>query len=112
MTSNTIDNNMNAAINPASSNADKIKTTAENSERDVKSTTQEQSGGKKAAAADQVLLTPFVQKLQEIEKTLAQQPEVNVDKVEQIKQKIANNEYSVNPDRIAEKLIGIDKLLK
>lgn len=112
MTSNTIDNNMNAAIHTTGAGTDKVKSTVENSERGVKSTAQEQSSDKKTSASDQVLLTPFVQKLQEIEKSLAQQPEINVDNVERIKQQIANNEYSINTDKIAEKLIGIDKLLK
>jgi negative regulator of flagellin synthesis FlgM len=72
---------------------------------------KESTTDKRANPSDQVLLTPFSQKLQQIEKSLADVPEVDNARVESIKQLIADGQYNIDSTEIASKLTEIEKLL-
>lgn len=58
--------------------------------------------------ADRVSVTSEAARLQEIEEQLAAVPEVNSQKVAEIKAMIANGTFDFNPQRIAEKLIAFE----
>ena len=65
-----------------------------------------------SAGNDQVELTSAAQKLDEVVANLAAEPTVNRQKVEAIKQDLADGKYQVDTANIAQKLIEIDELLK
>lgn len=59
-----------------------------------------------APARDNVQLSNEAQRLQRLEENIAQAPEVNEDKVAQIKAALADGSYSVNADRLADKILS------
>ena len=64
------------------------------------------------ASNDQVELTSTAQKLDEVVANLASEPVVDRQKVEAVKQALADGKYQVDSASIAQKLIEIDDLLK
>ena len=47
--------------------------------------------------------------IRKIEQNLAQLPEVNQDRVEELKQAINNGKYEIDSRNVAEKLLGLEK---
>ncbi|MDY6981500.1 MAG: flagellar biosynthesis anti-sigma factor FlgM [Pseudomonadota bacterium] len=60
------------------------------------------------SSSDRVSVTSEAARLQEIEEQLMAVPEVNSQKVAEIKAMIANGTFDFNPQRIAEKLIAFE----
>ncbi|MGV3592994.1 MAG: flagellar biosynthesis anti-sigma factor FlgM [Gammaproteobacteria bacterium] len=60
------------------------------------------------SSTDRVSVTSEAARLQEIEEQLMAVPEVNSQKVAEIKAMIANGTFDFNPQRIAEKLIAFE----
>jgi len=60
------------------------------------------------SSADRVSVTSEASRLQEIEEQLMAVPEVNSQKVAEVKAMIANGTFDFNPQRIAEKLIAFE----
>ena len=60
------------------------------------------------AAGDRVTLTQTAQQMQEMEAAVRRAPEVDSDRVQAIKTAIANGEYTIDANRIAEKLMRIE----
>lgn len=56
-----------------------------------------------------VTVTDSALKLLQIEKTLAEMPSFDTEKVESIKQALSDGSYTINTDRIAEKLINFEQ---
>jgi negative regulator of flagellin synthesis FlgM len=70
-----------------------------------------QAGASPAAAtstADQVTLTGSARTLQKLNSVLANTPVVNAAKVATIKQAVQRGTYSVDPAKVADKLLKID----
>ncbi len=61
--------------------------------------------------ADTVQLTDSAKQLRQLEEILANQPVTDAKRVEEIKEAIASGEYEINAERIAEKLLQLDKEL-
>ncbi|UTA49455.1 flagellar biosynthesis anti-sigma factor FlgM [Simiduia sp. 21SJ11W-1] len=59
-----------------------------------------------APARDNVQLSTEAQRLQKLEENIAQAPEVNEERVAQLKAAIADGSYSVNADRLADKILS------
>ena len=89
----------------------------------VKSTSQPAKEGDKVSSAnkansapvssgDQVELTSTAQKLDEVVASLSSEPVVDRQKVDAVKQALAEGQYQVDSATIAQKLIEIDELLK
>ena len=82
----------------------------------VKRNEQQTSGGAAAnrppGGADQVSLTPTAQTLRDLEARVADLPEVDQDRVRAIKDAIANGTFRIDDDRIAARLIGMERALK
>jgi len=57
---------------------------------------------------DKVTLTEMAARLQSLERTLADVPEVDKKRVESIREAIDNGTYQVNANRVAEKLIRFE----
>jgi negative regulator of flagellin synthesis FlgM len=60
------------------------------------------------ASTDRVSVTSEATRLQQIEEQLMAVPEVNSQKVAEVKAMIANGTFDFNPQRIAEKLIAFE----
>ena len=60
------------------------------------------------AAGDRVTLTQTAQQMQELEAAVRREPVVDNNRVQALKTAIANGEYSIDANRIAEKLMRIE----
>ncbi|MFQ5643463.1 MAG: flagellar biosynthesis anti-sigma factor FlgM [Thiogranum sp.] len=67
--------------------------------------------GTTGGSSDQVSLTGEARQLQELETRLASEPVVDSQRVETIRNAVENGTFTVNPDRIAEKMIGLEEAL-
>jgi len=63
------------------------------------------------AGTDKVSLTGQAQQLQELEMQLANQPVVDKQRVESVRNAIENGSFTVKPGRIADRLISLDQAL-
>ncbi|WP_457676264.1 flagellar biosynthesis anti-sigma factor FlgM [Thiolapillus sp.] len=70
-----------------------------------------QSTGK-SSASDTVSLSETAIRLGQLGVAVENQPVVDTKKVEQVKQAILDGSYSVDPTRIAEKMMELDMALK
>jgi len=61
------------------------------------------------AAGERVELTESAQRLQKLEARLAAQAEIDEKRVAEVKERIAEGRFDLDPRRIANKLIKIDK---
>jgi len=77
---------------------------------EVKSTAAASSTSK-AEAKDQVVLSQEAQTLGRLQAKINSSPDVNLDKVEEIKRAIAEGRFEINPERIAENMLNQDDLL-
>jgi negative regulator of flagellin synthesis FlgM len=63
------------------------------------------------AAEDTVSLSEESVQVRELQKQLNDIPEVDAEKVEAIKQEIAKGNYPLDPERIAQNLLNLEKAL-
>lgn len=70
----------------------------------------EKTGGQ-PGSVDQVSLTPTAQQLRSLEQQIADQPVVDTQKVNAVKEALANGSFEINPDRIAAKMMNLEKAL-
>jgi len=80
------------------------KADASNGVAPEKASTQQQT-----SESSTVTVTDSALKLLQIEKTLAEIPSFDAEKVESIKQALSDGSYTINTDRIAEKLIKFEQ---
>jgi negative regulator of flagellin synthesis FlgM len=71
---------------------------------------QQESG--KSSTTDTVSLSDSAVKLGKLENTVAATPVVDTQRVEQVKQAIEDGSYTVDPARVAEKLMQFESILK
>ncbi len=62
-----------------------------------------------AKPGESVQLSAQAKDIQALEKSLAQQPVVDQERVEKLKQAIADGSYQVNSRSVAEKLLGLEQ---
>ncbi|MDH5392171.1 MAG: flagellar biosynthesis anti-sigma factor FlgM [Gammaproteobacteria bacterium] len=65
----------------------------------------------KTSSADTVSITSEANKIRELQSSLANAPDIDLAKVESIKQEIANGNYPIDHERIASNLIDLEKAL-
>jgi flagellar biosynthesis anti-sigma factor FlgM len=58
---------------------------------------------------DKVVLTDMASRLKSLEQKLAKQPEVDHNHVNRVRDAIHRGEYHVNPDRVADKMMGFEQ---
>jgi negative regulator of flagellin synthesis FlgM len=68
--------------------------------------------GAPAGGADQVSLTPTARILRDLETRIADLPEVDRDRVRDIKEAIASGRYEIDADRVAARLMDMERALK
>lgn len=71
----------------------------------------EKTGGPAGGTTDQVSLTPTAQQLRGLEQQIADQPVVDSQKVNAVKEALANGSFEINPERIATKMMSLEKAL-
>jgi negative regulator of flagellin synthesis FlgM len=74
--------------------------------------TEEKTVTTSAVAGDRVSVTDAAARLQKIEAELSARPEINHEKVAEIKKAIADGTFSLDPARIADKLIDFESSRK
>ena len=70
-----------------------------------------ESQGNPASSRDTVSLTPQAQQLRDLESRIADLPEVDSNRVNAIRDAIANGSYEIDANRIAEKLMQFEGAL-
>jgi len=70
---------------------------------------EKSSAAQNAPGSSTVTVTDSALKLLQIEKTLAEIPGFDAEKVASIKQAMSDGSYTINTDRIAEKLISFEQ---
>lgn len=91
-----------------------VKTGEENQVQRSQEGAEESTGSRgdeKAAASDRVSLTSTANQLRSIESDLSTQPAVDTQRVEAIRQTIADGNFQVDATRTAEKLLGLESAL-
>ena len=61
------------------------------------------------SAQDKVVLTDMASRLKSLEKKLSHQPEVDQDHVNRVRDALHRGNYKVNPDRVANKMMGFEQ---
>jgi len=64
-----------------------------------------------ASTADTVSITGEANRIRELQNSLADAPDIDLAKVEAIKNEIANGNYPIDHERIASNLIDLEKTL-
>ena len=62
-------------------------------------------------ATDRISLTGEARQLQELEAQLASQPVVDSQRVEAVRSAVENGTFTINPERIAEKMMSLEEAL-
>jgi negative regulator of flagellin synthesis FlgM len=97
-------NNNGISSNP---NANTKQNTVDKASSEGKSNLQDSD----SSATDSVNLSPEAKSLKALEAQIALSPDVDLQKVDQIKQAIEKGDYTINPETIANKIISSDDLL-
>ena len=97
-------------ITSINSSRSQLSSTTNNS---VKPQDEDKSGNSKntATVGDRMTLTNTASHLQNIEKELNSSSPVDAEHVANIKKAISSGEYSVNPDRIADKMLAFEDFM-
>jgi len=102
-----IENNRIASlVTPASGQGAPV----ENQGKENKNSSSAESGNT-SNRSDQVSLTGEARQLLELETRLASEPVVDSQRVEAVRSAIGNGTFTVNPERIAEKLMSLEEAL-
>ncbi|NHN39467.1 flagellar biosynthesis anti-sigma factor FlgM [Pseudomaricurvus alcaniphilus] len=75
---------------------------------DTKSSSQPESSGSQASSKPDVSLSTQARLLHKLESQISSSPDVNSDRVADIKRAIAEGSYQINPERIAERMLEQD----
>ena len=67
--------------------------------------------GNTSSSSDRVSLTGEARQLQELETRLASAPVVDSQRVEAVRSAVENGTFTINPERIAEKLMSLEEAL-
>lgn len=66
-------------------------------------------GNDGSSSSDKVSLTSTAAKLKALEQKLSKQPDVDMDKVSQIKSAISDGKYNVDPHQVADKMMNFEE---
>ena len=105
---------MTMAIEPTGPSTTNINTSSGSSQTtDVKTEALDKNKNKSVinTTADAVTLTATAEKLKALEEKLAAVPEVDSERVAQLREAINTGQYKIDAESTAEKLIEFEKLL-
>jgi len=75
------------------------------------STSNESTKANSNGSSDTVSITSEANRIRELQSSLADVPDIDLQKVESIKQEIANGNYPIDHERIASNLLDLEKSL-
>lgn len=78
-------------------------------QRDTARPSSNRSDSSSSSSSDKVSLTSTAARLKELELQLASQPDVDMSKVSEVQTAIANGNYDVNPESIADKMMNFEE---
>ncbi|MBA3581967.1 MAG: flagellar biosynthesis anti-sigma factor FlgM [Gammaproteobacteria bacterium] len=111
--SNSIDSVSSNNLAANTETAAKLRESAGQTDKDIDTRRQANSAiTSGTSGSDELVLTDSAKRLQQLEQTLAQIPVVDTAKVDSIKQALADGSYRVDADKIANKLLDMENLLK
>ncbi len=76
-----------------------------------KSATKSADAGAASAGADRVSLTGEARQLQALETRIASEPVVDTQRVNAVRSAVENGTFTINPERIAEKMMSLEQAL-
>jgi negative regulator of flagellin synthesis FlgM len=97
-------NNIN---NTASSNRSRGSASSAATDQKAVTNTAEASNSTK----ENVVLSQEAQRLNRLQATISELPDVNIERVAALKQAISEGKFEINPERIAENMLKQDDLL-
>lgn len=104
---------MNNSINGTPRNRADIQSGHSNKTENTKSVsdTSDNAQATSNSTADTVSITSEANKIRELQSSLANVSDINLEKVESIKKEIANGNYPIDHERIASNLLDLEKIL-
>lgn len=104
---------MNNSINGTPRNRADIQSEHSNKTENTKnvSDTSDNAQATSNSTADTVSITSEANKIRELQSSLANVSDINLEKVESIKKEIANGNYPIDHERIASNLLDLEKIL-
>jgi negative regulator of flagellin synthesis FlgM len=73
------------------------------------STSTETRTNPETGSQDKVVLTDMAARMKSLEQKLAKEPQVDQAHVARVRDAIKRGEYQVNPDRVADKMMGFER---
>lgn len=102
---------MTSPINPINRSTTEALNNNSSSRARNKDASESTSSNSRPAAEDTVSLSEQSLQVRDLQQQLENLPEVDAEKVEAIKQEIAKGNYPLDPERIAQNLIALEKAL-
>jgi len=102
---------MTSPINPINRSTTEALNNNSSAKARNKDSSEPSSSNNRAAAEDTVSLSEQSLQVRDLQQQLENLPEVDAEKVEAIKQEIAKGNYPLDPERIAQNLIALEKAL-
>ncbi|MCK5335947.1 MAG: flagellar biosynthesis anti-sigma factor FlgM [Gammaproteobacteria bacterium] len=104
---------MTNSINGAPRNRSDIQSGQSNKTSNTKNIAESPENSQSASnnTADTVSITSEANRIRELQSSLANVSDINLEKVESIKKEIANGNYPIDHERIASNLLDLEKTL-
>lgn len=77
--------------------------------RDTSRSSSSRAESDSNASSDKVSLTSTAAKLKELEQKLASQPDVDMRRVSEVQNAIADGKYKVDPEHVADKMMNFEE---
>lgn len=106
-----IDLNNLKGVNPNQNNVSQNRGTASAPKADAEGVRSQGGGEGGSDGDDSVQLSPEVQALQAVEARVQNVPEVDTERVEAIRNAIEDGSFEINNDRLASRLVSLERLL-
>ncbi len=98
-------------VNPNQNNVSQNRGTASAPKADADGVRRQSGGESGSENDDSVQLSPEVQALQAVEARVLNVPEVDTERVEAIRNAIEDGSFEINNDRLASRLVSLERLL-
>ncbi len=98
-------------ITNINSNRAQLNSSQSSSVKSKNETKQNTDSGNTAAQADRVTLTNTASRLQDIEQQLSNASSIDNERVAEVQSAIANGEYNVDSDRVADKMLAFEDFM-
>lgn len=97
----------NNALNPQKGGVRQRDNTQAESPRNPQQ--QPEAGSKEGAQGTRVNLSPDAQNIKAAEKALQEQPDIDDEKVSELREALENGSFSVDAEKLAQKMLDVDQ---